>query len=155
MIPLIVPDDKYRSRSVALFKIISSSSLNFKWINVFPSICSKHNFSIVGSRNAITSIGMSSVNGRTFTFVYESRLNISTVSFSFLLRAMIKLTSSGRYASSLLRCSIGFIPVKSVKYFFDLTDDIGFSQRLSDRIVYTYSPVFVFLDVITVAKRQI
>ena len=42
--PLIVPEDRYCSRSAALFRIISSSSLNFKWINVFPSVCSKHNF---------------------------------------------------------------------------------------------------------------
>ena len=49
-------------------------------------------------------------------------------------RQMTKLTSSERYASSLLRCSTGFIPVKSVRYFFDLTVAIGFSQRLSDKI---------------------
>ena len=36
-------------------------------------------------------------------------------------------------ASSLLRCFTGFIPVKSVRYFFDLTVAIGFSQRLSDQ----------------------
>lgn len=63
----------------------------------------------------------------------------------FLLCAMTKLTSSERYASSLLRCSTGFIPVKSVRYFFDLTVAIGFSQRLSDRIEYTYSPVLTSL----------
>lgn len=59
----------------------------------------------------------------------------------FLLCAMTKLTSSERYASSLLRCSTGFIPVKSVRYFFDLTVAIGFPKGFQTES-NTHIPLF-------------
>ena len=43
---------------------------------------------------------------------------------------------------------------KICQILFDLTVAIGFSQRLSDRIEYTYSPVFDFFAAITVSKQQ-
>ena len=68
---------------------------------------------------------------------------------------MMKLTSSDRYISLLLRTAIGSIPVKSVKYFFDLTLEIDFSHNLSDWIKYSISFVFVLVELIIVSKQHI
>lgn len=67
----------------------------------------KYNFSIVGSKNDITSKGIFSVIGKMFKLVCEIKLYTSAFSLLHLFSSITKITSFERYSSFSLRYLIG------------------------------------------------